>query len=439
MNQIPRTLFIFLKQEWITIGVYCVATILFMLIIFTGEPEYSAEGLSGHQTITLMLVSMLSVFIGLYLGSGFLRLKQSFLWLTLPSYRQVLTSSLVLASLIYGLIQFVAMYYALWSWPIALLAPPAITLLAAQAVIGKNLIMKVILPISPFVLFQLTQFNINLLVILALLLAVTCLAVFMNYSNDKIENESTLGLMSGNLEKQLKNSGLQKINYRIGDFFQKLGVKNLSTNLNVALMRPNNRFGISSVIGTVAILLFFHSLGKPNFEAEGLAALLMVSVLIGIFLELKLLAKQCKPFAHLYSANAHWDFKQRIIKTLQIFMVVQAFAYILILMFLNIFLEGFVEVQLVTRYIVSVTLVGLIFVPAFLCLNWFSINFKLLAVIISYAIFSVALCGWLFNYQSMSSLCLQMAATISMLVLIQRLAKVWWKRQPIEYFFRAHG
>lgn len=439
MNQIPKTLLILLKQEWITVGVYCIATILFMLIIFTGEPELSAERLSGHQSVTLMLITMLSTFIGLYLGSGFLRLKQSFLWLTLPSYRHTLISSLVLAALFYGVIQYVAMSYALWSLPIALLAPPAITLLAAQAVIGKNLIMKVILPISPFVLFQLTQFNIDLLVILCLLLVLTCLAVFMNYSNDKIENESTLGLMSGNLEKQIQNSGLQKINYRIGDFFQKLGAKNLSTNLNVALMRPNNRFGISSVIGTVAVLLFFHAVGEANFEAEGLAALLMISVLIGVFLELKLLAKQCKPFAHLFSADTHWDFKQRIITTLQKFMMIQALSYILILMLLNIFLEGFVEIELASRYILSVTLVGLIFLPAFLCLNWFSINIKLLAVIISYATLSVSLCGWFYNYHSMSSLYSQMAATILLLILVQWLAKTWWKRQPIEYFFRAHG
>ena len=439
MNQIPNTLFIFLKQEWITVGVYSISTILFMLIIFTGQPEVSSEGLSGHQSVTLMLISMLSIFIGLYLGSGFLRLKQSFLWLTLPSYRQAITSSLVLASMIYGLIQFVAMDYALWSWPIALLAPPAITLLAAQAVIGNNLIMKVILPISPFVLFQLTQFHVEPLVILLLLLTFASLAIFKNYSNDKIEHESTLGLMSGNLEKQLKNSGLQKVNYRIGDFFQKLGAKNLSTNLNVALMRPNNRFGVSSVIATVAVLLFFHAVGKAEFEPEGLAALLMISVLISVFLELKLLAKQCKPFAHLYSADTYWDFKQRIITTLRKYMIVQALAYILILTLLNIFLDGFIKMDLASRYITSVTLVGLVFLPAFLCLNWFSINFKLLAVIISFAIASVAMCGWLFDYQSMSVLFLQMAATTLILILVQWLAKIWWKRQPIEYFFRAHG
>jgi len=101
------------------------------------------------------MISMLSVFVGLYLGSGFLRLKQSYLWRTMPSYRENLITSLVVAATLYALLQLVPMRYVGWSWAISIFAPCCLTLLSAQLVIGNNLIMKFVLPASPFIIFQL--------------------------------------------------------------------------------------------------------------------------------------------------------------------------------------------------------------------------------------------------------------------------------------------
>jgi hypothetical protein len=443
MKQMPSTLYIFLKQEWITVGVYCIATLLFFVIIFAGGHDSnsidpSSRNISNHQFITILLISMLSIFVGLYLGSGFLRLKQSHLWKTLPSYKQTLVASFVAAAAIYAVIQSVPMVYAGWGLATALLAPTAVTLLTAQAVIGSNFMMKVILPVSPFVLFQLTQFEVNPTVILGLLVLFAGLAVYLNYHNKKIENQSTLGLMSGNLEQQLKSASFQKVNSWIGDIFIKLGVKNQSTNLAVALMRPNNRFGITSIVGSLLSLLFIYSMGDDKIEIEGLAAFMLTSIFLGVFIELKVLAKQCKPFAHLYSGKNYWVFKQKVLTTLQKYLVVQGAVYIILLSLLDVFLNDFVDSTLLVRYVITITLTALIFLPAFLCVNWSSINVKLLAVVLLYIASSIVLCGWLYKTQSVSYLYFQIGLTGAGLVVIASLARAWWKTQPIELFLRTH-
>jgi hypothetical protein len=439
MKQMPSTLYLFLKQEWITVGVYCVATLLFFMIVFAGGINSTAADRSGHQSITLLLMSMLSVFVGLYLGSGFLRLKQSPLWKILPSYKHTLVASLVAAAMLYAIVQSIAMFYADWSWPIALLAPPAITLLTAQAVIGSNLIMKVILPISPFVLFQLNYFYIDQNIILAFLLVVAIAAIYLNYINDKVESELTLGLMSSNIDQQLKSVSIQKINNIIGDFFIKLGVKNNFSNLSVALMRPKNRFGISSIFGSLIALFFFHSMEDGKIELEGLAAFMFTTILLGVFIELKMLAKQCKPFAHLYSGEDFWILKKKILSTLQRYILFQATIYIVGLSTLSFWLTHFIEPMTLIRYTLSVSLVGMIFLPAFLCLNWFTVNFKLISVVLLYVASAIVACGWFYDSTISTNLYLQIGLSLSGLILIGFLARLWWKTQPIELFFRTHG
>ena len=78
MRKIISTLNIFLRQEWISVGVYFLATALFIIMIFNmglneNPGDFSIEALT--------MISMLSFFVGIYIGSGFLKLQQSYLWL----------------------------------------------------------------------------------------------------------------------------------------------------------------------------------------------------------------------------------------------------------------------------------------------------------------------------------------------------------------------
>lgn len=439
MKRVLNTLSIFLRQEWITVSVYLVATVLFLFIIFTTGVDAEGESKEEHQRITILMISMLSIFVGLYLGSGFLRLKQSYLWQSLLTYRVNLVVSFIVGAAIYGLVQLIAMRYAGWSWAISLFVPWCVTLLAAQLVIGNNLVMKCILPASPFIIFQLTRFNVDMHLLLIVLILFASLAIYLNFNNKKALNDSTLGLMSGNLEQQMKSYGIQRLNNLIGDLFLKLGFKNRSKDLSVALMQPNNRYGVSTLIIANAILLVFYFMGQMKIEIEGLAALMLVSILIGIFIELKMLARQCKPFAHIYSGENFIHFKTQVLFMLQKHLLVQASLLVATTLFLNLFLSDFVEPLTLIKYVFAVAVVAIVFLPAMLCLNWFTINFKLLGVVIAYVALAVISCGWFYNFESSNIFIVQLTLTAIALITVRYLAKRWWNSYPMEQFMRVYG
>jgi len=74
-----------------------------------------------------------------------------------------------------------------------------------------------------------------------------------------------------------------------------------------------------------------------------------------------------------------------------------------------------------------------------ICLNWFSISFKLLAVVISYYGLAIICCGWFYEEESIKTFILQLATTGITLIFIRWLAKSWWRRQPVEQFMRVYG
>ncbi|MBV1911792.1 MAG: hypothetical protein KUG78_21040 [Kangiellaceae bacterium] len=436
MKNITSTLYIFLKQEWISVAVYFLATILFLFIIYTSG--LGNDDPIGHQRITIMMISLLSLFIGIYLGSGFLRLKRSHLWQTLPHYRNNLVISFVSAAAIYGTLQTTAMLYSGWSFIIAWLAPICITLLAAQLVIGNNLIMKVILPASPFIIFQLNQYNVDYQLLLVILILFASLAVYLNYENKTVLSDATIGLMSGNMMQQLKNVRVQKFNILIATIFQALGVKYRKKDLSVAFLQPNNRYGVSSSIGVTFILLFFHLINDNQMELEGISGLMLLSILMGVLMELKLLAPQSKSLAHVYSQEQHQDFKARVLAMIERHVLVQSIVYGTLILLLNSMIEDFVEPLPLIRYVATAALSAIIFMPAFLCLSWVNINFKLLAVIICYFVTTIISFGWFYNRDTMDILFLQIIGTGILLVSIRYLSKVWWRRFSMEQFMRSY-
>jgi hypothetical protein len=245
--------------------------------------------------------------------------------------------------------------------------------------------------------------------------------------------------MSGNLEQQMKSYGIQRLNNLIGDLFLKLVFKNRSKDLSVALMQPNNRYGVSPLIIANAILLVFYFMGQMKIEIEGLAALMLVSILIGIFIELKMLARQCKPFAHIYSGENFIHFKTQVLFMLQKHLLVQASLLVATTLFLNLFLSDFVEPLTLIKYVFAVAVVAIVFLPAMLCLNWFTINFKLLGVVIAYVALAVISCGWFYNFESSNIFIVQLTLTAIALITVRYLAKRWWNSYPMEQFMRVYG
>ncbi len=438
MKPVFSTLNVFLRQEWISVAVYTIATILFVGLVFISRTNTESQ-LEELAHKALLLMSMLSIFVGIYLGTGFLRLKQSHLWHIHPYYRSNLILSLVIAAFIYALIQFIALNHAGWHWYISLLAPICMTLLAAQFVIGNNLFMKFILPATPFILFQLKIYHFHDEMILLLLVIFTSLALYLNATNHKRINKNSLGLASGNMQQQLKSATVQKINAIVAELFLLVKLPIKSKDLSIALFQPANRYGLSSVFTATFCLTVLFAIDNGKLDVTTFSALLFGSMMMGVFIELKLQARQSKAIAHLFSDKKHLLFKQKVLRVVEKHIAIQAISYLTLLSAMGWFIEDFIEHQLLLKLGLTIAVIAVVFVPLMLCLNWFRINIKLIAAMLAYIGTGILYCGWQINHSLADIITLPAIAGAAALILLRWATWSLWKRQPVEQFMRVYG
>lgn len=452
MKQVMSTLNVFLRQEWISVIVYIIATILFMFMIFTAQSKLDMKGNVQVDPIdfALLLISMLSIFIGLYLGSGFIRLQQSHLWKTHQHYRINLISSLIIAAMLYGSIQLVALLKAHWPLSVALIVPTCVTLLTAQMMIARHWIMKIIFPASPFILFQFVDYQTYLALTLLALLLITFIALYLTATNYNKPKSPALGLMSGNIKAQMKSPSVQKLNHFSISIFKWLGKikpNKMSSNkvssnkdFSIALLQPSNRYGIFSSLIAICTLLLLSGVGNTDkLQVEVFTAMILGSMILSQFMDLQLLAKQSKPFSHLYSSRKHESFKQHVVKMVQKHTFFQGFNTLIALLILSFFLNDFAEPLLLIKMGFSIILVASSFIPLMLCLDWFKVNVKLIIVVLIYTAVGFVFCGWQYEHQLIDLISLEGLLLMAALALIRWLSIRHWNKQPLEVFMRTYG
>ena len=445
MKQIASTLNVFLRQEWISVIVYMIATALFIFMIFTTDPTTNENGIKQPIDFALRLISMLSIFIGLYLGSGFLRLQQSHLWKTHQYYRINLINSLIIASLLYGSIQLIALLKAQWPLSVALIVPTCVTLLTTQIMIARHWIMKIIFPASPFILFQFVDYQTNLGLILTALLLITFAALYLTATNYNKPKSTALGLLSGNIKDQLTSPSMQKLNHLATFIFQwlkKIKPNRYASNkdFSIALLQPSNRYGIFSTIVAICTLLLLSSVGDTGkLQVEVFTAMILGSMVLSQFMDLQLLAKQSKPFSHLYSNKQHESFKRHVVKMVEKHTFFQGFNTLIALLILSLFMNDFAEPLLLIKMGLSIILVASSFIPFMLCLDWFKVNIKLIVAVLIYSALGIVFCGWQYEHEFIDLISLEGALLITALALIRWLSIHYWNKQPLEVFMRTYG
>jgi len=439
MKLILSTLNVFLRQDWITVGVYSVATAFFTFLIFNTEVSVSQDSIRESIAFQLLLIEMLSLFVGIYLGSGFLRLQQSLLWFTLKKYRITIVISLICAACLYGIIQFFALLHIGWSLQVSLLVPACITILHAQLVIVRNIIMKFFLPSTPFFLYQLSNFNVNIDLLLFVLVLITSAALYFNASTKSNKANVALALFSGNTKQQMMNPSSQKLNNITEKLVEVLKLKTKPKSLAMLLLQPTNRSGIVNTTIICLVLIVFYFINNGKLDISAFAIMMMGSTTLSVYMDIQLLSAQSKPIAHLYSKHKHYQFKQKIISMLDKHLVFQASLVIITLLSLNLFLNNFVEPIILLKLGITLILITMVFAPLMLCLNWFKINIKLIISILAYGVTGVLFCRWQFQHDLSELIGLPIIVGIVLLALVRTLSMSIWKRQSIEQFMRTYG
>ncbi len=440
MKQITRTLNIFLQQSWITAGAIILILAVLNALIFLVHEE-PAESFEKSLRFSVFVNSVISVFVGIYLGGGVIKLKQTPMWTIYSHYKKNLLSSFFIAALLIGTIQSISLLYSGWDIATAILGPTAIIILTAQILTGKNIIMMLLFPAAPFILFQLTHYQVSNFHILVLLVSFASLAIFTMDSNRKLVwSPASIFNFSQNVKLQFNNPLLNRTNNWCVDFLQKFINTSPKGKIAVALIHPSTRYGISLLVSSL-LIFFFMQLDDKN----GLSPLIIFSAYIIAFLpitllmEVQALSKQTKSFVHVLSSDQHGYFKILIAKMVDQRMIILTSLFTLFVIILASLFQQTDEIFLVIRFSITITLIFMAMQPLMLCLDWFNIGFKLLLAMSIYALSVFLLCRWHFQHELSELLSLEVLAVAILLISIRLISIRYWKRQPMEIFMRTFG
>ncbi len=440
MKTIFSTFAVLFRQSLIELNM-----IILMTVILNGIVIYKSMFAEGTQQILMMSGTtsyILSAFWAVHLASGLLRLKRSHLWCIHSGYRYTLIRSFLLATTVIGIIQFTPMVLAGWPWYVALLAPICSTILTAQVIMGKNILMKTVLCAAPILIFLLSKWHISqeillLLAIIVTLLALISMATDLTYLTT---NNSVMFDLVGGRKQRLNNRATKKANNftvrLITNFVPTVQAKNLA----VALFHPVSRYNLAHIpfIITLAIIGSFFQ-GTEENPIVMFGVMMLTTMLLQVFIDIQALARQTANISHLFVADRQSIFKQKIVTMVDKHIIFSALFFISMMLFSSLFVNFLFDLELFIRTIITVALIAAALQPAFLCLDWYKVKVSLLIMMTLYGLLIFVLNRWHMQHEFIDLLSTEVLAASLILIVIRLSASRFWKRQPLEKFMRVYG
>ena len=167
--------------------------------------------------------------------------------------------------------------------------------------------------------------------------------------------------------------------------------------------------------------------------------MILGSMMLNQFIDIQMLSRQPKPFAHLFSKDHHALFKHKTLLMLDKHVIIQAGLTILSLLLISFFVNGLLESLVLIKLGLAIMIIARAFAPLMLCLDWFNVNLKLIFVVAAYALTGITFCGWLLENDLSQTYGLKALGGLALLILIRIGSTYLWKRQPIEQFMRVYG
>jgi len=156
-------------------------------------------------------------------------------------------------------------------------------------------------------------------------------------------------------------------------------------------------------------------------------------------MDLSLLARQSKPFSHLFANNQHRLFRKKILTMNDKHVAIHASLTIITFILVSLVLDDFANITLLTRMGLTISLIAMAFTPIMMTLSWFNLNAKLLLVLGSYAYIGFIFCKWQFQHTLQDLISFPVLIALLSLLAIRIVLTYLWKRQSIEIFMRAYG
>ena len=212
-----------------------------------------------------------------------------------------------------------------------------------------------------------------------------------------------------------------------------------SQDFSIALLQPASRYGVGPTLITLLCPIFIYSIDNSKLVVEVFATMVLGSMVMIQCMDLSLLAKQSKPFFHLFSKEQPVLFKKKVLTMIDKHVAIHASLTIFALLLVNVILDDFADNLLLIKMGLTISIVAMSFIPVMITLAWFKINLRLFLVLGAYAVIGIIFCRWQFQHTLGDLLAPIPFISLLSLFAIRVFSTYFWKRQSIEIFMRAYG
>jgi len=412
---------------------------LFVLLIFIAFTFLVVLNSRMPQFQSVLMILQASVFLGVFLGGSLAKLKKNYLWKNNQYYKSSILNAYFIIAVITGLVLMPLLYSIYNNSFLMLLMPICISIFASQAVLGKNILHKILIPATPIFLLQLIRLQVDINIVYIMIIVTTIVLVYSMYKNlfytygSNVHNETknstnTIAFMTTGMSA----SRIISINYSLGVLVSKWIMRSKRT-VDWSLLMPHTRLTIITFYYTISMLVLLLFVGIKMRALIGVFSLMILpNLFIGIIMESRHLLRQLKFFSHVFTGNNHRQLKSKILFALDKNMLVNALVYIAIIMLMIQVLS--ISIPITPLLISMVVIIGVTIsiYPLLLCLNWLNISMLLIAIISIYGFSLYKIILWINkNTQLATTIPYVIAFAASCLLLRVITQYIFWNR-PIE-------
>lgn len=432
MRQIEQSMWFMLSHSFISL----ITLIILMVVLGAvqlllppaeSEPSRLFSFLIGNNTV-------ISVFVGVFVGEGLRRLKASYLWTINKTYRYSLINAFLILVGIFSLFQSLIMSVHLNESKIYLALPMCVALFSAYMVLGETLIHKFTIPAIPILIVQLSRIDVNQTDIMLLIIIVSIALVhylFKYGTKQSDPNSSSLNTLFMGHPAPSKHI-VHLFNFWLAKMAAPL-ISNSKRDSSWTVSLPQTKLCIISI--AYALLLILNTLmidDKANFLIGTFLLMLMGGVLLAIFVETRQLIFQTRSIAHLFNPQNNQGIKKEVLRSVNKSILLNCTTLLLLVVSVT-WLIGFQpNLIYLTFATLAVMAIGISYYPLLLCFSWQNVSLKLVISVTVLALTIFAACRWLKQHDISEWLAFESVLFSIAIYVIHLLSRLYYYRFPFE-------
>jgi len=393
MKQIRKSLWILLTHSYATL-----ASIVVLMLVLIVLQNYNTEHMSDNKAYQMGLIINITVmsFLGIYLGSALLKMKQYYLWKMHSTYRISLITAFVIITLIAALMLMPFQLKDSFQISSVFVISFCLAFYSAFIVLGKSKLHQLVIMAIPFGLYQLKIAGVDEGLVLILLAISTMFLINYMFQENSYGQVTTGELFSVDalVSTSTKSLFMTKINHQLGLLVIKWILKS-KKDLSWAIFTPQTKIGLGALFNVALIAVFYLFTNDEKFPFSSMLMLFFITSLFAIIIESRNNIAQTKKFAHIFSGNNHRYLKNQILFSVDKMMVFTGLVFYVASLLLIKLLGAKFEFVDFSLSILATLLLTLAYHPILMSIKWIKVTWALIIFTVIYAVLAMLTNAWI--------------------------------------------